>query len=127
VLPYKEIPHVLEELSKRYTLAVVTNNFRYEIEKRLRLHGLDKYFSAYYTCEDGKLKPHPDLINKCLKHFDVLPSEAAFVGDMDGDIQSAKAARIGKVIAVTYGYHLKHRLQEADIIIDTPGELLKIL
>jgi phosphoglycolate phosphatase-like HAD superfamily hydrolase len=53
--------------------------------------------------------------------------DAAFIGDMDGDIVCGKAAKIGKIIAVTYGFHLKHRLKDADVIIDSPEELLTLL
>jgi phosphoglycolate phosphatase len=126
VKPYKGIPELLEALSERYKLAVVTNNLKVELSYRLGKYRLEKYFSAIYTSEDGELKPHPDLINKCLKRFGVEPKEAAFIGDMDGDIKSAKAADIGKIVAVTYGYHLKHRLKDADIIVDSPQAILSL-
>jgi HAD superfamily hydrolase (TIGR01549 family) len=126
IYPYPDIPFVIKELSKRYKLAIITNNFRKEIEYRLNKFLLREYFSAIYTCEDGELKPSPDLINKCLKEFNVLPKDAAFIGDMDGDIKSAKAANLKMAVAVTYGYHTKHRLKDADKIISSPRELLTL-
>ena len=125
VRPYRDIPKVLDALSKKYILAIATNNLKPELDYRLKKFDLRKYFSAVFTSEDGDLKPSPDLLMKCMKRFDVRPAESAFIGDMDGDIISGKAAKVGKTVAVTYGYHLKHRLLEADIIIDSPAELLE--
>lgn len=125
ILPYEEIPAVLKELSKTHKLAIVSNNFKKELEYRLKKYDLMQYLSAIYSCDDGELKPHPDLLMKCMARFKVEPKDAAFIGDMDGDIMAGKAAGV-KTIAVTYGYHLKHRLEDADVIIDNPTELLKI-
>ena len=124
IVPYPDIPYVLETLSKRYTLAVVSNNFKSELDFRLKKFGLRNHFSALYSCDDGELKPHPDLILKCMRHFGVSPQESAFIGDMDGDIMSARNAGVGKIIAVTYGYHLMHRLKDADVIVNSPKDLL---
>lgn len=127
VKPYEYIPLVLDSLSKKYILAIATNNLRVELDYRLKKFNLDKYFTAIFTSEDGELKPHPDLLLKCFSRFDALPEESAFVGDMDGDIMCGKAAKVGKMIAVTYGYHEKHRLKDADFIIDSPKDLLALL
>jgi phosphoglycolate phosphatase len=127
IKPYPEIPETLQRLSKKYKLAIVSNSYKKDIIPVLKKYKLDSFFSGIFTPEDGQIKPHPDLIFKCLEHFKVKPEEAAFVGDMDGDIVCGKAAKIGKMIAVTYGFHLKHRLKDADMIIDSPKELLAIL
>lgn len=127
VKPYGYIPLVLDTLSKKYDLAIATNNMRFELEYRLKKFNMYKYFKAIFTSEDGELKPHPDLLQKCFLKFGVAPSDAAFVGDMDGDIMCGKAAKVGKMVAVTYGYHEKHRLKDADFILDSPKDLLKVL
>jgi phosphoglycolate phosphatase len=124
VKPYDGIPAVLENLAKNHSLAIVTNNLRVEVDYTLQKYDLHKYFQAFFTCEDGELKPSPDMIYKCLAKFNVKPEEAAFIGDMDGDITSARAANIGKVIAVTYGYHMTHKLMDADVILDRPEEII---
>jgi HAD superfamily hydrolase (TIGR01549 family) len=126
IRPYEKIPAVLDSLSRRYKLAIVTNNLREEIDYRLRKYDLDKYFCATFTSEDGEMKPSPDLVLKCLAKCDVSCSEAAFVGDMDGDIISGKAAKVSKMVGVAYGYHLVHRLKEADCIVKSPEELLEV-
>jgi phosphoglycolate phosphatase-like HAD superfamily hydrolase len=45
---------------------------------------------------------------------------------MDGDIKSGKAAKVKMTVAVTYGYHTKRRLKDADKIINSPKELLTL-
>ena len=120
------MPGIIKALSGKYKLAVVSNNFRKILSERLKEFGMYEHFSAIYCCDDGELKPSPDLIIKCMKHFGAAPEECAFIGDMDGDIISAKAAKVGKVVAVTYGYHLKHRLKDADVIVHSPKELLTL-
>ncbi len=123
--PYPCIKEVLIELSKRYKLAIVSNGFKKDIMQMLKKHDLE-YFSAVFTPENGILKPSPDLLNKCIKKFNVTADEAVFIGDMDGDITAGKAAGI-KTIAVTYGFHLKHKLSEADFLINSPKEILTTL
>ncbi len=127
IRPYLDIKDALEKLSKKYTIAIVSNAYKEEIEYRLKKHNLRDFFKAVFTPADGELKPHPDLLKKCMKQFNTMPSETAFIGDMDGDIACGKSAKISKIIAVTYGFHLKHRLKDADIIIDSPKELLTVL
>ena len=125
IKPYPDIKEVLEKLSKKYKLAIVSNSFKKDIIPMLKKHELD-YFSAIFTPEDGILKPHPDLLIKCMHHFNVKSKDTVFIGDMDGDIVAGKAAKV-KTIAVTYGFHLKHRLAEADIIINSPKEIISAL
>jgi phosphoglycolate phosphatase len=122
--PYPKIAYVLETLSKRYTLAIVTNNIRKELDFKLSKYDLGKFFSATFTEEDGIVKPDPDLVIKCMKRFNAVPQDCAFVGDKDGDIIAAKAANVGKIVAVSYGFHLHHRLKNANLMVNAPLELL---
>ncbi len=123
---YPGMNEVLDALSKKYALAVVTNNVRDELDYRLKKFGLSKYFKAVLTEEDGKPKPEPDLLLKCMDRFNIDPKESAFIGDMDGDILAAKSAKVGKIVGVSYGYHQHHKLKEADIIVNAPEELLNL-
>ncbi|AJF61145.1 TPA: HAD family hydrolase [Candidatus Woesearchaeota archaeon] len=126
IKPYPGIPEAIKALSARYKLAVVTNNFKSELNYRLGKYKLSGYFNGYFAEDDGELKPKPDLLLKCLKKFDVSPEEAIYIGDMDGDIIAGRAAKV-KTVAVTYGFHHKNRLKDADIIVDSPRELLALL
>ncbi|NTV23859.1 MAG: HAD family hydrolase [Nanoarchaeota archaeon] len=127
VSPYPGIWKMLDILSKDHLLGIATNNIRDEVIPRLEKHNLRKYFKHIFTSEDGKKKPDPDLLIKCLGAFGAIASDSAYVGDMDGDIACGKAAGIGRMVAVTYGYHRKHRLLDADEIAHSPEELLEKL
>jgi len=123
---YDDIYEVLEELSKKYKLAIVSNNYKKSIIHSLNKYNLMQFFTEVFSCDDGELKPHPDLLLKCMDKFKVKPHETVFVGDMDGDIIAGKRAGV-TTIAVTYGYHLLHRLKDATYIVDSPKEILSTI
>jgi phosphoglycolate phosphatase len=124
--PYDGIPELLKKLSQKYKLAIVSNSYKEGMITVLERYDVLKYFEIIFDANDGQIKPHPDLLLKCLNHFNIKSNEAFFIGDMDGDIVAGRAAGI-KTIAVTYGYHTKQRLKDADYIIDNPNEILSIL
>ncbi|MEK6917046.1 MAG: HAD-IA family hydrolase [Nanoarchaeota archaeon] len=126
IKPYNGIPETLKMLSKKYILTVVTNNYKSEVDYRLSRYKLSSYFRGYFAEDDGDLKPKPDILLKCLKKFNISPKDAFYVGDMDGDIIAGKAAKV-KTIAVTYGFHTKKKLKDADIMVDSPRELITLL
>ena len=123
---YPKIEEVMKALKLKYNLAIVSNNTEEAIIERLQKFGLNKYVDKIYDISHGK-KPETTSILKCLAHFQVAPDEAVMVGDMDGDIIAAKNAGLKKAIAVTYGYHPKHKLHIADVIVEKPEELLKAI
>jgi HAD superfamily hydrolase (TIGR01549 family) len=84
---------VIADLSRRYTLGVITNAAEwYQLTKLTHL-GLDAHFphvviSGAFGCE----KPDPRIFRHALTLAGVEPHEAAFVGDrLDVDIAGAKA------------------------------------
>jgi HAD superfamily hydrolase (TIGR01662 family) len=125
IMPYPRIKDVLHTLHGSYKIAIVSNSFKRDILRLLKTHGLE-YFDKVFTPEDGILKPNPDLLLKCMKYFKAKPSETIFFGDMDGDIIAGKAAGI-KTVAVTYGFHLRHRLKDADMVIEAPEQIITAL
>lgn len=118
---------VLDELKKKYTLAIVSNNFKAIILNSLKRFGLLDEFSIIVGAEDGNMKPAPDLILRCCDIAGFKPKESVFIGDMEGDIIAGKSAKVKKVIGVTYGYHTKKRLSDADVLVDSPGEILGVV
>ncbi len=112
-------PHLkelLKDLPPDIKRAVSTNR-TYTIADVLRIHGLEEEFDLVVSALDVKNpKPHPESILKILRHFNITPSEALFVGDSEVDQESA--ARSG-VAFVAY----KSRSLKADYYID---DLLRI-
>ncbi|MBN2421806.1 HAD family hydrolase [Candidatus Woesearchaeota archaeon] len=123
--PFKGIDKVLGKLHEKYRLAIVSNNQKQNFIPKLKEYSLHDYFDLILGIDDGEFKPSPDLLLKCMDKLDCLPGETVFVGDMEGDIQAGKAAKVKKVIAVTYGFHTISRLKKADILVNTPEEIIE--
>jgi len=124
--PFPFISDLLEKL-KDYKLAIVSNNNCEEISKVLESFGLREHFDMLIGPPTHNiLKPEPDQLLACLKDSGVEASEAIYVGDMDGDIDAAKAAGIESV-GVAWGFHSKPKLLNADHMVDNVEELLALI
>lgn len=124
---YPDVLELLKTLHERgYKLAIVSNNAEYLIRERLNQLDILKYFDLVLDHTHG-VKPEIQQIVKCLHHFNAQPGEAVLIGDMDGDILAAKRAKLKRAIAVTYGYHPKHRLHLADVLVDSPLKILEVI
>ncbi|MFH1121395.1 MAG: YjjG family noncanonical pyrimidine nucleotidase [Bacteroidota bacterium] len=96
-------PHtiaILEYLSKKYTLHIITNGFE-EVQYRKLTHaGLMMYFSEIITSEDaGSKKPERLIFNYALKRSGALPEESLMIGDDEEvDIVGAFEAGMDQVL-----------------------------
>lgn len=101
---YPGVKSVLTSLkSKGYKLAVASNRPTVFSMILIRHLGLKKYFD-YCLCAD-KLrhgKPHPEIINKIIRRFQILRNQVYYVGDMAIDAQAGRRAKV-KTIIVTGG------------------------
>lgn len=117
---------VLEKLKNHYQLAIVSNNFKEQISQRLSSLGIASYFTCIIDHTYG-IKPDPRPIHACLDKLDIAADEAVLIGDMTGDIEAGKSARLKKIVGVTYGYHPAHKLSGADVLINHAEELLYVV
>ena len=121
------VRELLSELrDKGYRMVIASNNVNERVIERLKNENLMDFFEEIIDETHG-LKPDPAGIIALLVRLNLKPEEAVMVGDMDGDITAAKNANLKKAIAVSWGYHHPERLKHADIIIDSPEELLKVI
>jgi putative hydrolase of the HAD superfamily len=107
-------PEVLEYLSGRYALHILTNGFRVTQQIKLKHCGLDKYFRSLTTSEDvGHNKPRPEIFRQALSSVHARKEESIMVGDdLEVDIIGARKFGIDQVffnrdglqhnVAVTY-------------------------
>ena len=72
-------------------------------------------------------KPAPDLLLLALDRLNVDPKDAAYVGDSPFDMQAARAAGMYAVGVTWGGIHGREALTAADVVVDTPEELLAAL
>ncbi|MCA9399050.1 MAG: HAD family hydrolase [Candidatus Omnitrophica bacterium] len=108
-IPYAK--GILNRLHRQgYPMAIASNRptrFTRIIMRELEMRS---YFK-YVICADRapRAKPHPDILQMALQHFDRKPSEAVYVGDMTIDAISGRRARI-KTVIVTTGSSLKREV-----------------
>lgn len=88
-------PHLkplLHRLRPAYPTAIATNRTN-TIETVLETHGLADLFDLVVSAWDvDHPKPHPDPLNKILRHFDIEPDQLLYVGDSELDQLAAEAA-----------------------------------
>jgi HAD superfamily hydrolase (TIGR01509 family) len=90
--PVPELHATLAALKARYRLALATNRglTAHEVVRRF---GLDAYLELAVGINDvPRPKPHPDMLEKCLRHFGLPPDAAVYVGDAPSDHTAAEAA-----------------------------------
>lgn len=84
--PFPETTRVLEVLSRRYQLALVTNT---QGQKNTGSHRLalfprlENFFQVIVVAGESGIPPKPDVepFRRCLEKLNVRPHEAVFVGD----------------------------------------------
>ncbi|AWX43827.1 Pyrimidine 5'-nucleotidase [Flagellimonas maritima] len=95
-------PHtieVLEYLSPKYRLHIITNGFQEVQEKKLKNSRIHKYFQNIIDSETaGVKKPHPYIFELALEKANVKQKNALMVGDsLEADIKGAQAIGINTV------------------------------
>jgi D-glycero-D-manno-heptose 1,7-bisphosphate phosphatase len=108
----------LQKLSQAGLAVIVITNQRgiarglYTHEDLLRMHERMRRclrpatIQGIYYCphdkdeECGCRKPKPGMIRKALRDFGLSPPECALIGDSEGDMEAARAAKLGTTILV---------------------------
>lgn len=115
---------LIEELSDRYHLAIITNeNLRTQIIKLRAIDPFGKYFSRICTSEEvGIEKPDLKIFNKFLESQDVQPEQCYMVGDsIDNDYLPALA--IGMIPVLTSEFVGDREKQDGLTIIESLWDL----
>ncbi|WP_068296218.1 HAD-IA family hydrolase [Pararhodobacter sp. CCB-MM2] len=103
-------------------LAIATGKSRRGLDGLIDAHGLQGIFSSQQVADDHPSKPHPSMVEACLRETGVDKAQAVIVGDTEYDMEMGKAAGI-HTIGVTWGYHPRERLAKADVLIDGYDQL----
>jgi pyrophosphatase PpaX len=111
-------------------LGVVTAKRRKTVDLAFAVLALERYFGAVVTTDmTERHKPHPEPVLRALELLGSEPADAAFVGDSPFDMRAGKAAGV-YTVAVAWGkIHAEDRLVDAgaDVVVETPEELLDVL
>ncbi len=127
--PYAGLAHTLQQLrEKGCKLGVLSNKYEQGV-----LDVCNKYLPNYFDTLHGEgegfpRKPDPTGLLKVLDELNLRANESAYVGDSAGDVNVAKRAGCFAVGA-SWGYNKVSTLKAAgaDVIIDTPSELLQFV
>jgi phosphoglycolate phosphatase-like HAD superfamily hydrolase len=116
---------VLEQLSARHTLAIVTGNTTRAVENFLSENHIRQFVSAVFAVDQPGSK-----VEKILKAKSQLAAEneaVYYVGDAVSDVRAARQAVI-KSVAVGWGHQSLDKLSNAqpDHIVHTPREISEL-
>lgn len=115
------IKDLVQELSEKYKLCVVSGSHRDLVEKYL-----DEYFGGYfdfYVTENDvdKQKPNPDPYLKALNKLDISNDKALVIENAPFGVESAKEANICCLAVASYVD--SELLDEADFVVEDHEEL----
>ena len=128
-IPYDGILALLSELrEKDSTLYVATSKYEKYALELLRHHKMDMYFKRISGADyKGTAATKKTLIGKVLENIPVDErASAVMIGDRKFDIDGAKENNI-RSIGVLYGFGDRQELREADHIVESIGELRRLL
>ncbi len=92
---YKE---VIQQLSRQYSLAIVTSRIRGAVFSLPQLSDLEQLFAVTIYFEDTvQHKPHPEPLLLACKRLAINPTEAVYIGDAHTDIQAAQSAQMKSI------------------------------
>ena len=96
-------------------LAVATGKSRRGLDHILDSHDLRGLFLSTQSADDHPSKPHPGMIDACLRATGTVPARAAMIGDATFDIEMARAAGVAGV-GVGWGFQPPARLLAAGAV-----------
>ncbi len=120
------IPELIAKLASRFSLGLASGSEREVVDEVLRLGNLRRFFSAVVTdSEIERGKPAPDMFLRAAQLLGLAPGDCWVVEDSKPGIAAGLAAGM-KVIAVT-NTHPAADLAQATFVVETPGELERLL
>ena len=127
--PYEGIAEMLDGLKKAgLQVAVVSNKVDDAVKALCRRYYPGVFAAAVGERPGVRKKPAPDAVDAVLAELGVARGRAAYIGDSDVDIETAKNAGMDGVI-VTWGFREAAFLKEkgAQRLVDTPAALFEAL
>jgi phosphoglycolate phosphatase len=102
---FEGVRALLDDLHARgFMLAVATGKTRVGLDRALASNALAARFHATRCADEGRPKPHPDMLLHLMERLGVAPPQTLMIGDTTHDLELARAAGVDAV-AVAYGAH----------------------
>lgn len=124
--PYAGIPAMLAALSRAgIKMAIVSNKADFAVQDLAKQYFGEEITLAVGAREDMPKKPAPDMVEYALSRLGVSKSEAAYVGDSEVDVLTARNTGMD-CLAVCWGFRSPETLRDAgaERIFSTPEELM---
>ena len=120
---------VLATLTERgCRLGVVSAKRRRTVELAFAATGVGEMFDVVVGGDASpNQKPAPDLLLLALAELGSSTEEAVYVGDSPFDVTAAKSGGLAAIAVSWGGIHDRSALAHADLIVDSPEELLGAL
>ncbi len=101
---------------------IATMSYKKNVDFFIETFGLEKWFdTSKIVYDDGTYpgKPHPEIYLRAAKNIGLAPEECIVVEDALSGIQSAAAAKVGRIVAITSedGADYYKKIAEVDEII----------
>jgi len=125
--PVDGVGEMLQELSHRYHLGLVTTRCCAHAEAFLKQQGLQDLFQVVVGREDTwRVKPHPSPVQHAAQKLDLAVERCLLVGDTKADIYAARSAG-ARSAGVLCGLGTETELEGAgaDLILNTTTDLGK--
>jgi HAD superfamily hydrolase (TIGR01549 family) len=92
---FQGVIEVLVELSKSFSLGIVTSGSKSRVLRDLDYTGIATHFTAVITGDDiSQPKPAPEGLEIAMRKLSVSAAEAIYVGDAHADFEMARAAGV---------------------------------
>jgi beta-phosphoglucomutase len=115
---HEHVREAVRYAAERAPLAICSGAARAEIEPVVEAAGLAGCFRAVVTSDDVvRGKPDPEGYVRTLELLEADPGQAVVFEDTEAGVASARAAGVGRVLAMRTTLE-PHRLAEADELID---------
>jgi len=96
--PYEDAKEVLEVLSKKYKLGVISDTWP-DVTNALKEFGLYDYFSFLtYSCHLNVFKPNEKMYRDALSKANVEPEETVFIDDLLRNVEAASKLGITPIL-----------------------------
>ncbi len=128
VRPYDGICEMLNTLAAmKIKTAVISNKPHNTVCKiAAEIFGGFKFDAVYGQRSGIPVKPDPTGVNMLLEELGAVKDECIYVGDTSTDMQTGINAGIFK-IGVLWGFRDAEDLKDADIIVETPSEIINTI
>lgn len=119
---FKGVKQVLLELSKNYSLGIVSSNKKRFINRILHNHDIAVF--DFIVSESSLFGKHK-VLKWVLKKYKLNKHETIYIGDEIRDVQACRKINLN-MIAVSWGYNHKEALYEngAQVIVACPNEII---